>query len=153
MSATQITDQVSWDNCNLEISVISPWSVWTDISGESTQVEYDGGDTQIEATHTMAGKKALLTAGKDDEMTFTVHSLYTESITNATKIVKTAKDARASVKLRWSPKGGLTGQDQITTDAGLVESWTPPVGDANSAEALMTEWSIKTPGITTAVMA
>ena len=152
MAASQITDAISWADAKIEVNVTQT-PAWLNISGETNSIEQDGGDRMIEVKHTAAGDTPILTAGKREELTFTVHSLYNEAANDASETVRAAYAAKTPIQLRWSPKGGTTGQKQYTTAFGFVESYLFPVGDAGSADAVLTDWSIKVSSVTVATLA
>lgn len=151
--ATQITDQVSWANCKVELSVDPALLVWTDISGETSSIEQNGGDRAVSTKHTAKGDTPIITQGKRDGIEITVHTVYSEVVTRAPLVAEAAYEAGTLAAVRWSPRGGLTGQKQFTTGLGPIKSFLYPVGDAESSDAVITDFTISVPSVTAGLAA
>jgi hypothetical protein len=145
----QTTEYYSMKNANVEFSVNG--STWTDASGESNLVEWDGFEREHEFTGTFDGETKILTTGKREGGTVKFRAIYTETATDIRQVAQDAYDADSAFYLRWSPRGGASGQKQYTTAAGRVVKPVYPQGELN-AEAILVEVEVVTPAITEATV-
>ncbi len=76
-----------------------------------------------------------------------VRSMYAETTGGAWGLAHTAHTNRTALYVRWSPRGGTTGQYRFTSDAGYVKNPVWPVGE-DGAAAIMPEVVIETPFVT-----
>ena len=147
----QTTNQVTMVNCKIEGS--TDGAVWTDISGFGNSVTFDGGERATEETDTFSGDTPIITAGKRGGLTVTARVVYTEGVSDPVEVVRAAYENLTPYYLRWSPKGGTTGQFQYTTTVGIVKNPVYPAGEANSAAPIMAEIVLAVAKITKAVAA
>jgi hypothetical protein len=143
----QTTDGMSMKNAMIELSD-DGGSTWTDISGFANSLSVDGGEVATEGTATFNGDKKILTSGKKDLISIKVAVVYTEGAADAAQMAQDAYDAGTPVQLRWSPKGGGIGSKQFTSDEGVITTPVLPAGEADSAAAILCEFTIVTPGVT-----
>lgn len=141
----------SMKNCRLEISTNG--TTWTDISGFSNEVSWDGGERDTEGTPTFDGDTKLLTTGKRDLVTVTAKVVYTEGASDPVNTAQSAFEADTDLYLRWSPRGGSSGQRMYTTSAGRVKKPTFPQGATDSASAILVEIQLVTPNVTVSTVA
>ena len=146
----QTTDGMSFKDCKIETSANG--SSWTDISGFANSLDVSGGERKLEETFTYSGDVPILTAGKRGALEVKVKAVYTEGASDPTEVVRAAYEGGTSLYVRWSPKGGTTGQFQYATAAGKVTTPVYPKGDAESAAAVMIEFTLKTPSVTKAAV-
>lgn len=146
----QITGAFSARNAKLLVSTNG--AVWTDISGAANSIAPGGGTRQVEATATLDGDTMILTSGKREPVDLEVKVIYTEGATDAFEVVRVAYEAGTALYVRWSPKAGVTGDFQFTSDAGLIEDFVYPPADASDAKPVMTGFKLKTPKITKAAV-
>lgn len=132
---------------NVKVELSAGGTTWTDVSTDANMVTVDGFDLESEGTPVFGQGKQLQTIGGYELGTVTVKALYAESTTAAWGLANAAYEGRSNLYVRWSPKGGSTGQYRYTSDAGYVKSPVWPSGEAN-ASAIMPEISIETPWIT-----
>jgi hypothetical protein len=132
-------------NCKIELSTNN--STWTDISSETNSVAMSGFELESEATGVFGQAKKEQTIGGYAIGTVTVRSMYAESTTGAWGLAHAAHTNRTALYVRWSPRGGTTGQYRYTTDAGYVKSPVWPVGE-DGAAAVMPEIVLETPFVT-----
>lgn len=138
-------------NCKLETSANG--TSWTDISSSANSVTVDGGERMTEDLYTFGVDVATLTTGPREPLEVTVRLVYSEGSSDPFETVRAAYEAGSSFYVRWSPKGGATGEFQYTTDAGVVTSFTYPGGESGSAEAIMCEFVLRTPKVTKSAVA
>lgn len=132
---------------NAKVELSTDGTNWTDVSVDANMVTVDGFDLETEGTPVFGQGKRLQTVGNFELGTVTVRALYAESTNSAWGLANTAFEGRSAIYVRFSPKGGTTGQYRFTSDAGYVKSPVWPSGEAN-ASAIMPEISIETPWLT-----
>lgn len=132
---------------NVKVELSADGTTWTDVSIDANMVEVDGFDLESEGTSVFGQAKKLQTIGGYDLGTVKVRALYAESTTAAWGLANTAFEGRSTLFVRWSPRGGSTGQYRFTSDAGYVKRPVWPSGEAD-AKPIMPEISIETPWIT-----
>lgn len=132
---------------NVKVELSTDASTWTDVSVDSNMVSIDGFDLETEGTPVFGQGKRLQTVGNYELGTITVRALYAESTSSAWGLANTAFEGRSAIYVRWSPKGGSTGQYRFTSDAGYVKSPVWASGEAD-AKPIMPEIKIETPWIT-----
>jgi hypothetical protein len=148
----QTENAISFANVNFEFQVDGDASP-TDASGHLTSIELSGVETQIGEGYTANGDYAILTAGKQSPAEVTVNSIYTSTPTEIFKKLWDAKVAKKKVKFIWYPEGNASGKPVFETDYGYLTSVSAPVGDASSADPVLTSTVLKTPKITPDVVA
>ena len=132
-------------NCKVEFSTNN--STWTDVTSETNSVAMSGFDLETEATGIFGQAKKDQTVGGYAIGTITVRSMYAENTTGAWGMAHSAWVNRTALYIRWSPRGGTTGNYRYTTDAGYVKSPVFPVGE-DGAAAIMPEVVLETPFVT-----
>jgi hypothetical protein len=143
--------EISFSKAKVEVSTNG--TTWTDISGAATAVEVKGGDRKVGEAYAYSLDYPIITYGKRDPINVTVKALYTEGASETFETTRAAYEAGTSLYVRWSPKGGATGNFQFTTDAGVVTSIAYPVGEAEKGDPVLCEFTIETAKITKSVAA
>lgn len=147
---TQLASAVSLRDCVVEVSTNG--TTWTVISGATASVEVSGGDRQTGEVYTFAGDTALLTVGKREPIEVTVKIVYSEGTSEAFEIVRAAYEAGTALFVRWSPRGGLSGQARYTSTEGRVTSFGYPAGEVG-AGPILTEFTVRVTSITRSLIA
>lgn len=149
----QTTSQMSFANAKVEIKIAS--GSWTDIGGEFTKIEVDGGDRKSGEAFTQVGSTPVLTSGKYEKYTVKGSIVYTEGVSAAWKLLYDAWKAGSLLQVRWSPKGAATGDYQYATatSGNVFKNISLPVGEAGSADPVMSEFTLETPDISQATAA
>jgi hypothetical protein len=142
----QTTGQTSFRANKVEVSVNG--SSWTDISGFSNSVIPDGGNRKIGEDYTFDGDTALLTPGKREPMDLKVRIIYTEGAADPQEVVRAAYEAASPLYIRWSPKGGNSGNFRYTASSGIVATPPYPGGEASSEKPVITEFTVKSATVT-----
>lgn len=142
----QTTDALSFRDCKIEISTNG--TAWNDASGFSNTVTIAGGDRLTAESFTADGEYPIVTTSKRTSMDVTMRCLYTEGGSDPYETLRQAYENGTDLYLRWSPKGGTTGDFQFTTPAGIVMSPMYPTGDAGVPDAIAIEVTIKIPYVT-----
>jgi hypothetical protein len=127
-------------------------SSWTDVSGYSNNVEPDGGDRKSGEFYTFDTDTAGLTRGKREPIDLKVSIVYTEGVSDAWAIANTAYEGNSALYVRWAPQGNTTGNKRFTTSAGIVTSMIYPKGEAESADAILCEMTLKVASVTAATI-
>lgn len=150
----QTTNQVALGCGKLEIS--TDGSAWTDISGESQSIEGTEQTRISGELYTFDGDTALPGGGKREPMEIVVNIVYTEADAEAYETVREIFEGTgcdATLYLRWSPRGGSAGHEQITTGAGNIISFTYPMMDASAGGPILVGFTVKVGSVTTAIVA
>ncbi|MDD2921793.1 MAG: hypothetical protein PHQ36_05850 [Anaerolineales bacterium] len=148
----QTTGQMSFADAKVEIKIAA--GAWVDIGGEFTKIEVDGGERKSGEAFTQTGDTPVLTKGKREKYTVKGSVVYTEGTTTPWKLLWDAHKAGSDVQVRWSPKGGSTGDYQFSSAAtgNVLKNVTPPVGEASNGDPIMSEFSLETADITDAAI-
>lgn len=142
------------NRAGFKIEVSTDASSWTDISGQANNVSVDGGEQLTGSVHTADGRAPIVTgANKSEAITVTCSCVYTETASQAWRLVKDRYDGAAmTIAVRYSPRGGASAERRYVTanDAGTaivvpIVNCIVPEGDADSGDALMFEFSVETP--------
>lgn len=123
-------------------------TAWTDISSFVTALELSGGDRSIAEAFVADSDTPVLTAGKRASLTITIHLEYTEGASDPFEVMRPVYEGGGTYYVRWSPRGGATGQFQFTSDAGYIVSPFYPVGDVSAADAVLAAIVLQTPKVT-----
>lgn len=151
----QTTNSVPLACGQLELSTNS-CAAWTDISGETQSV---GGAEQSRMSgeaYTLDGDTAIVGGGKREPMELVVTIVYTETDTEAYELARTAFEATGcggDVCLRWSPRGGSAGHEQLTSAEGVLVNFVYPPMDAATGGLIMAGFTVKVPSVSTAIIA
>jgi len=123
---------------------------YVDISGSTQSIDAATATIANSDTYTLDGSAAIILLGKVEPLDVTVNILYTEVITTeAFMVVNGAFVAKSAVQIKWTPKGAASGANTIETAAtGYITSLDYPAIDSTSADAIMTSFTVRCPGIT-----
>lgn len=131
----QTTTYYSMADAKVEFGVNG--TAWTDASGMASEVSVEGGERNTASKHTFSGDTPIITKGKRTALTITINSVYTEGVTDIRKIAQTAYEAGSAFYVRWSPRGGSSGNLQFTAGPGIVKQALYPVGEPGDGETIM----------------
>lgn len=147
----QTTTAYTMRNCVLESSTNG--TTWTAISGFANEVSWDGGERDTDGVKTFEGDTPVQTTGKRNLITVTAKVVYTEGVSDPAVTAQTAYEAGTDYYLRWSPRGGTSGQRMYTSAAGRIKNPVLPQGDVNAATPLLVEIVLETPNVTPSTVA
>ena len=150
----QTTDQVSMGCGKLEISINN--TDWTDISGTSQSIEGTEATRMTGEAYTFDGDTALIGGGKREPMELTCNIVYTETDADGYEVTRNIFETvgcDTEFYVRWSPRGGSAGDEQITTGEGRVVGFTYPPMDASAGGPIMAAFTVKVPGVATTIIA
>jgi len=123
-------------NAKIELST-DGGSTWTDISGSSNKLTPSGGEMRTSGTHPTGVEDPKLTAGGKELINVAITAYYTETANEARELLEDAYQNRKDARVRWSPKGGNTGDKQVVTGAGYCTTPSFIGGEGGSSDALM----------------
>jgi hypothetical protein len=148
----QTTSQMSFANAKIEIKIAA--GSWTDIGGEFTKMEVDGGERKSGEAFTATGSTPVLTKGKLEKYTIKGSVLYTEGASTPWKLLYDALLAGSEVQVRWAPKGGASGDYQFSTatTGNVLKNVSLPAGEVGSGDPVMSEFTLEAPSITEAAI-
>lgn len=147
----QTTGGISFVNCKVEFSTNG--TTWTDVSGFASTVDVGGGVRATGEAYTFDGLNAIVRRGKAESYEITIESIYTEGAGEAYAMTKTAFESGSDLYVRWSPKGGTSGNKQYTSSVGIVTDPPWPKGDADSGDPVLVTTKIKCTSITESTVA
>lgn len=157
--ATATTNQVSSACAQIEIRIPDAGvEDWTDISGEAQSVANTDQSRMSGEAYVFAGDTPIVMSGSRESMELTVTIIYTEDDSEAYTMVRNAFEDTTTcpgggrVYLRWSPRGGGPGHEQLECN-GYLTSFTYPEVDASTGDPIVSEFSLITGGPTTSVVA
>lgn len=130
------------------VAVSTDGASWTDISGFASVVEPDGGDRKAGEYYTFDGDTAGLTRGKRESVNLKISVIYTEGGSDAWKKLNDAYEGNTALYVKWAPQGNSTGNKLFTSGAGIVTSMIYPKAEAESADAIMCEATVKVASVT-----
>ena len=147
----QVTGQMTMRNALVEVSFDNK-STWDDISGAFNAVDPAGGDWQTGETYTADGDTALIGIGKRQPKNVKIRVVYTEGVAAVVMKAKAAYDAGDQVAVRWSPKGGATGDYEYESGSGYITTDPLPGGEVQSGTPILVEFNIFTAEVASAVV-
>lgn len=147
----QTTGQTTAYNLKLELSTNG--TVWTDASGSANKIEPSGGDRDVSETSTFGGYPPIVSQGPKKSIEVKISALYTEVTGESWEILRAAYEAGTSIYIRYSPKGGTTGNAQFTSGQGVVKTPVWPSADASDSKPMTFECTTVVPGFTKTTVA
>ena len=152
----QTTAQVTQSCGQVEISTNVDCSSWYDASGEVQSVTGMDQTRMSGEAYTLAGDVALLGGGKREPIELEFAIVYTETDAEVYERVRTLFELPGYCGfpfcVRWSPRGGNAGDEQLTTYLGVLTGFSYPPLDASSGGVIMGAFTVKTAYITTAII-
>jgi hypothetical protein len=142
----QTTGGISFVNCKVEFSTNG--SSWTDVSGFASTIDLGGGARATGEAYTFDGLNAIVRRGKAESYEITVEVIYTEGAGEAYALAKAAYENGTDLYVRWSPKGGTSGNKQFATSPGIVTDPPYPKGEAGSGDPVLISVKLKCTTIT-----
>jgi len=143
---TQTTGHITLRNMKVEVSTDN--STWTNISGESNSIAISGGEIGSGEAYTAEGNLPLVGIGKVGLTEAKVKVIYVETSGSAWNTFFDAYVNGSDVYMRYSPKGGSTGNLMFTSGKGFVVSPVYPQGEVSDGNPTMCELTFKCPGFT-----
>ena len=141
---TQTTGHTTLRNMQVEIS--SDNTNWTDISGEFNSLDVSGGEITTGEAYTADGDLPLVGIGKIALTEAKLKVIYVETSGSAWNTFFDAYVNGTDVYMRYSPKGGNSGNLRFTSGKGFVTSPVYPKGEVSDGVPTMCELTFKCPG-------
>jgi len=138
--------EVSFDGCDS----------YVDVSGQVSSLIPGAQARMSGEAYTLSGDTAIVKGGKREPMELTFVIVYTETdaeIYEQARALFEGTECGADMCVRWSPGGGNAGDEIITTDTGVLVSFTYPNVDAATAGPILGGFTAKVPGTTTTIVA
>jgi hypothetical protein len=130
-----------------KVEISTNGTTWTDISGYTNKIEWDGGEREIAEASVFGEDVAKIAPGKRSPVEITVTVAYDESTSSPLETLQSAYESSSTLQVRWSPTGGVTGSKRYSA-IGYVTTPIVPAGDAEASDVLMVEFTLKAPEIT-----
>lgn len=138
---------------DLKVEFSDDGSTWDDISGFANKVEPEDAERPTGEINTADGDKPIVKAGKRKAQKIKITIVYTEGISDAWKTIRAVFESGGNAYIRYAPRGGQTGETQITSDAGVISKLTYPKIDVGSPDILLAGFELTTPGLTESTVA
>ena len=119
-------------------TVWTPWSAWV------TNVQFSGGDIAIGEHLPFDALTPTPVPGKGSMQQVILSIPYTEGASDPYPIMRTAQFAADPlIRLRFSPRGGQTGENIFTlVDAYVISGCNPPSGQTTDATPMMVDVTV-----------
>lgn len=143
---------ITFRNAKIEISV-DGGSTWVNISGQTNSLTPGGGDREIGNFFDAANDTPTLGAGKRNPLEIEVRVKYTETDSEAQGVLAQAYENATETMIRYSPKGGASGDRLYTSDAGFVQTHPYPGQEVESGDPLRIEFTIVVGKLTKSIIA
>ena len=137
---TQTTDGLSFIKAKVFVS--PDGSTWTDVSGFGAGISVSGGSRGAGEQNTLDGDTPIVVAGKRASLDVTVRYVYTEEAADPFEIVRAQYETEGGLLyVQYSPEdpGGFW----FKTGAAVLTEFGYPVGDADSADVVLSEFTVK----------
>lgn len=138
---------------NNKVEISTNGTTWTNVTTSANSISVDGGERMTEDLFVFGADVAEIMSGPREPLEVTLRVVYSEGANEAWETIRAQYESGGLLYVRWSPRGGTTGQFQFTTDAGAITSFGYPVGEAEGAEPVLCEVVVRTPKITKSVVA
>mgnify|MGYP000957837299 CR=1 FL=1 len=146
----QMTGAISAKDSVIEYSTNG--SSWTAISGYGNKLEDTSQARKTGYTYTFDGDTAIITVGKREPLKLKLSFVYSEGSSEPFQVLRALFEAGTALYLRWTAKAAVSGNRRFTTDLGYISEWPYPDINAESADAIMTQFTFETPKATDAAI-
>ncbi len=143
----QTTDGLSFIKAKVFVSAAG--SSWTDVSGFGAGIAVSGGSRGAGEQNTFDGDTPIVVSGKRASVDVTVRFVYTEETSDPFEIVRGQYETEGgALYVQYSPvdPGGFW----FKTGAAIITEFGYPVGDADSADVVLSEFTVKCAALTKA---
>ena len=138
--------------CNMCVEIMAGGTTWTDYSDYLTVVEPPTQTRKSAEAYVYGEDTAVLGMGKLEPIGVTIRGIWTDATADPCYAVMSEFQTACGdmVAVRWAPASCTTAHRayRTSTTASEVLSWTPPGGDAGSADVLTWEAVIRSPDLT-----
>ncbi len=143
---------ITFRNVKIEVSVDSG-ATWINISGQTNALSVGGGDREIGNFFDAANDTPTLGAGKRNPLEIETRVKYTETDSEAQGVLASPYENATETLIRYSPKGGASGDRLYTSDAGFVQTNPYPGQEVESGDPLRIEFTIVVGKLTKSLVA
>ena len=137
---------------DMKVEISTDGTTWTDISGEANHVSVSGGDWQTGKFYVFGDATPRRVKSVKDVLTVTVRILYAEDAGAAWDTIRQVHEAGSDLWVRWSPKGGNTG-DFLFEARGTVKTFPWPGGEPDQTAPILAEFQVEASEVTKSVVA
>ena len=136
----QTTDGMSFIKAKVFVSTDN--STWTDVSGHGAGIAVSGGSRGAGEQNTFDGDTPIVVSGKRSSVDVTVRFVYTEDSSHPFDIVRGQYETEGgALYVQYSPED--PGGDWYKTGAAVITEFGYPVGDSDSADVVLSEFTVK----------
>ena len=124
-------------------------STWTDLSGFGVSIAVSGGSRGAGEKNTFDGDTPIVTAGKRSSIDLVVRFVYTEEASDPFEVLRAQYEtAGGLLYAQYTPKepGGFW----FSTGAGVMQELEYPQGESDSADPVLSEFTVKCAKLTKA---
>lgn len=143
---TQTTAAITMRAVKVEVSTDN--TNWTNISGEFNSIENSGGEIGTGEVYTADGDYPIVGIGKIAMMETKLKVVYVETSGSAWNAFWDAYKNGTDIYVRYSPKGGNSGNLLFTSGKGYVTSPVLPAAEVSDGNPVTCELTFKHPGFT-----
>jgi hypothetical protein len=154
-TTTQVTQSCGEVEVNFNAACPDTGS-WLDISGETITVSGTEQSRMVGDAYTLEGDTALTAAGKREPLDLVFTIVYTETDAEAYDQIRRqfeTAECGALMCVRYSPRGGDAGEEQLTSARGVLTNFIYPALDASAGGVIESGFTLHTPFLTTAIIA
>ncbi len=154
-TTTQVTQScaAAWINVNADCPDAGTWE---DIAGATQSIDPGGQSRMVGDAFTLDGDVPLVGAGKREAMDITFILIYTETDAEVYERARTVFERTgcgALMCVRYSPRGGNAGDEQLTSRRGVLTNFVYPAVDASAGGVILGGFTIHVPALDTAIIA
>lgn len=142
---------VTFRNASIEVSTDGGLT-FLDMSNYDSKLEMSGGNRQLAESFVFGQDYALVSEGKRAHIDLKLSQLYTEDAGGPEENIRIAYENGASVVIRWTAKGKVTGNYLFTSDPGFLQEPPYPHGEAGSAKEVLLVTTFYVPRVTKTVV-
>lgn len=137
---TQTTDGMSFIKAKVFVSPDN--STWTDVSGHGAGISVSGGSRGAGEQNTFDGDTPIVVAGKRASIDVTVRYVYTQESDQPFEIIRGQYETEGGpLYVQYSPED--PSGYWFKTGASVITEFGYPVGDADSADVVLSEFTVK----------
>lgn len=122
-------------------------STWKDISGYANSVEDATQERNTGVGYTFDGDTGIIKVGKRVPLNLKFNLVHAEEAGGLEEL-RPYFEAGSAVYFLWIPKGSTAGNFKYTTEAGYIDSFPYPAGDAESGDPVAAQVGFITPAVT-----
>lgn len=146
----QTSEYTTMRNVKVELSLNG--STWINISGQTSSVQVSGGRRTSATYEPQLGQKPVVTLGIPEPTELLIKTVWGELNTSASEILHLAYQGNYPVYVRYSPKGGSSGQKRFVTGQAYITNPPLPEGNVEDGSPILVELRLRTDIVTPEVI-